>query len=402
MGITAGIVAEYNPFHKGHEFHISETRKKFGTDTTVVAVMSGDFVQRGDCAVFSKSTRAEAACRCGADLVLELPLPYSLASAEPFAEGAVSVLDALGSVDVLSFGSECGNTSSIEETAEFLLSDEFSSRLKSALLKEKNFAKARAQAVRSYRADMADLLETPNNILAVEYAKANLRRNKRMELFSVARTGSAHDEIQMVTESLPSAKNLREMLRKEHDLGVWDGRIPEEALKVYRRAMESGRGPVFREDLEQGMLSRLRCLNETDIKSAPDCSGGFENRFLRAIHSSGSLKELEEKAKDRSVSLSKVRRAVFCTALGVTKQMLDAPAYIRVLACNEKGMQVLHESDDNIPRITKPAAAKDLQDEIRAVFELGAAAHDFYVLGYHRPEVMAPGEEWRTGPVICK
>ena len=401
MGITVGIIAEYNPFHKGHEYHIDETRKKYGEDVSVVAVMSGDFVQRGDAAVFSKTTRAEAACLCGADLVLELPLCQSLASAEHFAQGGVSILDALGNVDVLSFGSECGDASLIEETARFLLSDRFSHQLKIALEKEKNFAKARADAVRTCSAEMADLLSTPNNILAVEYAKANLQLDRKMELYTVPRTGTPHDGSGEGNE-FPSAKMLRDSLKRDGSLETWDQWIPQKAMEVYRKAVEEGKGPVFRENIEQGILSRLRTLSEEDILSLPDCASGFGKRFYRAICSSASLEELEEKAKDKSVSLSRVRRTIFCAALGITEEMSTISPYVRVLSCNERGIGVLHDSSDTALRITKPASVRNMDSNTENLFDLGARAHDFYVLGYPDANRRNPGEEWINGPVICK
>ena len=172
---AVGIVAEYNPFHSGHRYQIRKIREICGAETPVAAVMSGDFVQRGEAASYDKFTRAEAAVRGGVSLVIELPLPWSLSSAESFARGGVGLLGAAGVIDALSFGSESGNLSALEKTAAVLDTPEFSEALKRELTGGTPFAAARARAARALLGESAAVLDTPNDLLAVEYIRAAAR-----------------------------------------------------------------------------------------------------------------------------------------------------------------------------------------------------------------------------------
>ena len=190
---VAGIVAEYNPFHNGHAYHIEATRAALGEDTAIVCCMTGDFVQRGEAAVYSKYARAEAAARCGADLVFELPLQWSVSSAEGFARGAVGLLGALGAVKYLSFGSECGETKPLETLAFALLDPNMDGEIKSELAEGVSYAAARQRALARSVGELSTILDTPNNILAVEYIKAIYNLHLEMQPITVPRYGSEHD-----------------------------------------------------------------------------------------------------------------------------------------------------------------------------------------------------------------
>ena len=187
---VAAIICEYNPFHNGHRFHIGETRRKTGADA-VVAIMSGNFVQRGDVAVFPKSLRAQTAIRGGADLVLELPVPFATGSAEFFAQGAVRTLDSLGIIDYLSFGAECNNAEKLLELAELFASEppEFSDLIKLYSKDGLSFPAARAKAATEFAgADAEEILSSPNNILGIEYCKALLKLNSKIKPCVIERT----------------------------------------------------------------------------------------------------------------------------------------------------------------------------------------------------------------------
>ena len=190
---AVGIVAEYNPFHGGHQYQIRKIRESCGADTPVVAVMSGDFVQRGEAASYDKFTRAEAAVRGGVSLVIELPLPWSLSSAEGFARGGVGLLGATGVVGALSFGSESGNLSAIEKTAAVLDTPEYNEALKAMLAGGTPFAAARAGAARALLGNTAAVLNTPNDLLAVEYLRASAKLGYTFKYIPVRREGSVHD-----------------------------------------------------------------------------------------------------------------------------------------------------------------------------------------------------------------
>lgn len=192
----AGITAEYNPLHFGHLYHIRQTKAALGEDAGIVCVMSGNFMQRGDVAILEKHARAEAAVRCGADLVLELPLTYALASAERFAYGAMSIFDALGNVGYISFGSESGDVSEIERAADVLLRPEMDKLIVENLKDGTSYAAARMASAEKISGRRMQVLVQPNDILAVEYGKAIRRLNSDMELLPVKRQGAGHDSLE--------------------------------------------------------------------------------------------------------------------------------------------------------------------------------------------------------------
>ena len=291
---TAGIIAEYNPFHKGHEYQIRYTKEKLKADYVIVA-MSGDYVQRGTPALISKHTRTEMALRCGADLVLEMPVSISTASAEAFAMGGVSLLDSLGIVDILCFGSESGEISALKELAEILVEEpeEYKKLLKSFLSEGLTFPAARSQALTEYFKnprnfsgddfdgvltpllnEVTQILNTPNNILGIEYCKALLRLNSQIRPVTIRREGMGYHEttvpegdlvssspdLQSSTDFFASATAIRSLIQNPggvHSEAISDinnpvrnpdtktanilsSQIPPDAFYVFKKALDSG------------------------------------------------------------------------------------------------------------------------------------------------------------------
>ncbi len=396
-----GIVAEYNPFHTGHEYHIARSRELLGADSTVICVMSGDFVQRGEPALYSKFARAEAACRCGADLVIELPLPWALSSAEGFARGSVGLLGALGATH-LSFGSECGEVERLERIAECLIDPAVNAEISRELNENANISYASArQAVLARRlGDEAKLIEQPNNILAVEYLKAIYEQRLDITPMTVQRIGSGHD---MAGDVGPkSASELRRMILSGEKV---DNYIPKNALAVYSREESLGRQAMSRDFHETAILSRLRMFGENYYNSLPDSGGGLGSRLYKAAHEEATLDGVLASVKTKRYTLSRIRRMCLCAALGVKKDDADGiPPYARVLAANSRGCEYLRVLSKNpaIPVITKPAAVRTLSAEREQVFELGAAANELYVLAYRAGQERRGGQDWRTSPKIVQ
>ena len=389
-----GIVAEYNPFHNGHLMHIQESKKLIAREAATVCVMSGDFVQRGEAAIFSKYARAEAAVKSGADLVLELPLPWSLSSAEGFARGAVGLLGALGCVDYLSFGSECGDMAILNSLATALLDPAMDAEIREVLKSGVSYAQARQSALTKSIGSLADNLETPNNILAVEYLKAIYNQRLRIEPITIARIGAGHDE------QGGSASDIRNMLAAGKQIKPF---VPKPAYDILQRETEQGRGPVLMEELERSIISRFRMMDEQDFAQLPDDSEGLGNRLFAAAHEESSLDGIIAAAKSKRYALSRLRRMCMCLALGIKKGQADGlPPYARVLAANEVGRGVLNTIVDksSIPVITKPAAVKDMSSECWELFELGSRAHDLYVLGYSATEERRGNGDYRASPKI--
>ena len=271
---AAGIIVEYNPLHSGHLRLLEAGRAALGPDTAIVCVMSGNFVQRGDFALLRKHARARAAVESGADLVLELPLPWAVSSAEGFADGGVQALAATGLVDHLLFGSECGDAAALERVAAALLTLDFRERLRRELpgaasrarrsARAVSFAAARQRALAGLvpPADAA-LLASPNNILGIEYCKALLRQKAPLRPVTIRREGSAHDGA-LAPGAHPSASGLRSLLRqgkREEALAL----LPPAMALAYEAEEAVGRAPVFWENSERAMLARLRSMTEADF-----------------------------------------------------------------------------------------------------------------------------------------
>ncbi len=396
---VVGIVTEFNPFHNGHALLLERARETMGEDTAVVCCMSGDFVQRGEAAVWSKFARAEAAARCGADLVFELPLPWALSSAEGFARGGVGLLAALGVVDCLCFGSECGETEPLERAAEALLSPALAAELRRELESGIPFAAARQRALAAVTdEETARLVETPNNILAVEYIRAIYELGLDLGFMTVRREGAEHDG--QGEGSIRSASELRSRIAAGKSCS---GFMPDAALAVFEREAERGRGPVLMETLEPMLLARLRMLPDEEFSRLPDASEGLGNRLRAAVRDEPTLDGVLAAAKSKRYALSRIRRMTMCACLGVREGMAEGvPPYARLLAASERGRELLRRAQDKsrIPIITKAAAARQLPRDTLSVFELGSGARDLYVLGYRAAAERRGGTDWRTGPAL--
>lgn len=390
-----GVVGEFNPFHLGHFRHFEQSRAQLGGDAPVVCVMSGDFVQRGSPAAFDKHARAEAAVRCGADLVFELPLPWCVASAERFAMGAVGLLGALGFVTHLSFGSECGDLAPLTALALAAAEPENIERIKARLGEGMSFAAAREMVLSETLGGEARLLETPNNLLGVEYLKALFALPSDMKPMTTVRSQTRHD---MGSDGpLRSAAQLRSMMEAGEDIA---GYVPEGARRMPREQMDKGRGPVTMEKLEQAILSRLRMLTADDFAALPNATEGLGNRLHKAVRSEESVEAVLSAVKTKRYPLSRLRRMVLCAALGVKAGAGGVcPGYARLLASTERGRALLR-AGAGLPVITKPAAAKALRPADREIFELTANARDFYVLGYDVIGERKGGSDWRTSPAM--
>jgi len=394
----AGIVCEYNPFHSGHLHQLAETRRALGADTLTVCVMSGDFVQRGEAAVFSKFARAEAACRAGASLVLELPLPWCLSSAEGFAEGAVSLLAAVGCT-YLSFGSESGDVETLQTLAREILDPDTQREITAQLQRspELSYAMARERVLTEKLGECGSLLSQPNNILAVEYLKAIYKKTYPITPVTVKRIGSGHDK---AGEQGPkSASELRGLMETGADISEY---IPEAVLSVYRRERAAGR-VQDKAVLETALLSRLRMLDRAVYESLPDGGDGAGARLWKAVREESTLEDIAQTARTKRYPLARMRRMLLCAALGVSAEYTKTlPPYARVLAADSAGCAYLREIDGKsaVPVLTKPAAVRRLDGSAAKVFALGASAHDVYTLQNVTNSDRKCGQDWRNGPAI--
>ena len=327
MAVT-GIICEYNPLHLGHRKQLALVRSG-DPQGGIVCMMSGNFVQRGKPAIFDKLCRAEAAVRCGADLVLELPATAALSSAEGFASEGVRLLS--GFCHKLSFGAETGNTAALLATAKALLSEEFSEALKAKLETGLSFPSARQAALDSMGMD-AGLLSQPNDILAVEYCKAILSQNSKMKPAPIQRCGSYHDLT--ADPENPSATAVRQLIQENRN---WQTFVPETAAGVFAGAavhtLEAG---------ERAILARLRTMTEEEFEALPYGSEGLWRKLMHASREKATLEEILTAVKSKRYTRTRLDRMVMCAFLGLTAKDLATPApYARVLALNDKGREIL-------------------------------------------------------------
>ena len=397
-----GVVSEYNPFHKGHAYQIEQAKSHLGEDSAVVCCMSSDFVQRGDAAILPKHLRAKAAVLGGADVVLELPAPYALRSAEGFAQSAVDILLGTGVITDLSFGAEDADAGLLHETASLLLEHQ---TVQDTLLHLKtgiSYAAARERALFARVKEKAEILQKPNNILAVEYCKALIRRESAVNLLPIERKGAGHDA--GAEGEYASASYIREFLRE----GKTDEALPylpETTVAILKESMESGHALLDQSRLENAMLSSLVRLTADDLAALPDANEGLDNRLLEAIRKGRTIEEICAQAKTKRYALSRIRRMIFCAYLGITKEeSTTPPPYARVLAFSDKGREVLKlaRKRATLPLITKPAHAFDLGGDARKIFEREALACDLYNLALPCWKDIRWGDDWRKDAIYVK
>lgn len=387
---TIGIVAEYNPFHTGHAWHIQETRRLFPAGAGVVAVMSGNWVQRGECAVTDKWARARMALAGGVDLVLELPTVWASASAEGFARGAMSLLESTGVVNVLSFGSECGDAAPLLELARCLNSPDFSQALRRELGPKKSFAQCRRQAVeRLLGPDKAALLDSPNNNLGVEYLRF---LPAGMEAATVPRRGAAHDG--ETVGKFASASILRRWLRSDK----------VESVSPFLPFPWKGEASSM-QWVERTLIARLRTMSLEETESLPDSGDGLAVRLLSAARQAASLEELYALTKTRAYAHARVRRLALYALLGLREtDRPAAPPYIRVLGFNRRGQRLLKEMNQKaaLPLLVKPTHIHNktrFSPKAQALFALEERFTDLFALCFPTP--LPGGLEWTSGPVIA-
>ncbi|MBQ6809134.1 MAG: nucleotidyltransferase family protein [Clostridia bacterium] len=352
--MITGIVAEYNPFHSGHYYQI-ERIKESGSDG-IVAVMSGNFVQRCEPAFFRKHARAEAAVKGGVDLVIELPVRFATASAEKFAFGAVYLLDLCG-CEQINFGSECGDISLLEACADKLIEADKNGDLAKALRREESFARARQKIG-------GEILSEPNNILGVEYIKAIKNLGSKMKLSTIQRTFGYHASASELRKNIPS--------------GNFEG-LPESTKEIILREKEFGKLPAEMKNLEKILLAFLRNAREEDFEGIYGINEkeGFGNRILNA-RTAKSLDEAFDMIKSKKYPLSTAKRGLLSAYLRIPKDDL-LPEYIRPLAFNEKGREILKNISkkvmvvNNLAELTNGPCEIFAEEERRATDLFGLA-----------------------------
>lgn len=379
--ISAGIVAEFNPFHNGHKYLIEQAKKNADA---VVVIMSGSFVQRGDIALTDKWTRACAALRNGADLIIELPVIYSMNTAQKFAYGAIKTLESTHVIDFLCFGSECGDINTLKHIAAITSDEppEISEKIKKHIGSGLSYPTARSKAFSSIFG--THVLNTPNDILAVEYLKAITETGSSMQASAIKRIGTDHDSA-IKSREIASASELRRMTKDGEDISAY---VP--AFFDFTR-YDAAR-------LDTALIYKLLTSSAEYISSINDVSEGLENKFISAARSCGSITELCCAVKSKRYTMSRIRRIAWSILLDLTKELCSLPpSYIRILGMNSTGRQLLRSMKDyaELPVIVKAADYKS--DKI---FRASNRAEDIFSLCCTDPSLRSAGRDLKTTPII--
>lgn len=402
----SGVIVEYNPMHNGHLFHLSQTKKMTGCDS-IVAVMSGNFVQRGEPAFVNKWARTQMALEGGIDLVLELPLIYSISSAEGFAFGSISTLNKLGIIDNVCFGSECGDIGSLSFIANILTQEPtaYKNFLHEELKSGKSFPKAREIALTNYIITnnfknvnsniVENTLKSSNNILAIEYIKALIKISSNLNPVTINRISNSYNDTDL-TGDISSATSIRKNFNNENIKSA----IPDYTSKIIEKEISEGRGPLTLNDFSDLILYKLRISSNDYLEDILDMEVGLNYRLKKAAEDVGNIYELIEKVKNKRYTTTRIQRILIYTLLDITSQIKEKikaePEYIRVLGFNSKGKDILNKIKKNcdIPIITNPSS------QYLDLLKYDILASDTYVLGYKNSECKSSKQDLKRPPII--
>ena len=391
-----GVIAEFNPFHNGHAALCAAARERGVTH--LVAVMSGNFVQRGDFAITDKRVRTASALSAGVDLVLELPLPWAMSTAQTFARGGAGVLAACGCIEVLAFGSECGEVAVLRELAGAIDCPAVEDRLRALLPLGLTYAKARQQAAQEALGDdLAGRLASPNDLLGIEYLRQARALGWNPEIFLVKRKGVSHDA-KRPAGGYASASWLR--ARAGEGLSALSEFMPDACTGLLEEAGREGLFPADKARMENAILSQLRRLSREELSRLPDLSEGLENRLYNAARSACTVSALYGAVKTKRYTLARVRRLALSAFLGIQQEdAKGVPPYLRVLGLNAKGEEILGriKQTATLPLDASLARLSRLGGRCKAIAALEERATDLYSLALPKP--LPCGYE-KTAPLV--
>lgn len=365
---TVGIIAEYNPFHNGHMYQIEQAKKITGADYCVI-VMSGDFVQRGTPAIMDKFLRTKAALMCGADLVIELPVHYATASAEYFAGGAVTILDKLGAVDSLCFGSECGDIEILSAISDVLISEseEFKTSLKQTLKKGVSYPKARNCALSAAAPHLTrhlEVLNHPNNILGLEYLKALKKRKSNIKPYTITRLGANYNNTDL-NVSYSSALAIRKSITGTQDIQLIKSQLPDSSYELIEQAYLKT-FPILPEDISPLLHYKLLMERDAGFEKYFDIDSNFSNKLRKYIPDMALHADICDTLKSKNMTYTRVARNLLHILLNIYQADVDACRsedfvyYARILGFKKSASPLLSaiKSASSIPFISKLADAK--------------------------------------------
>lgn len=393
MKKVLGIIAEYNPFHNGHLYHLNKSKELTGADYTI-AVIGGNFTQRGEPSIIDKWSKAKSALLNGVDLVLELPVLYATSSAENFAYGAIKLLDSLGIVDSISFGSEASDISVLDDLAEVLYKEprEYKVLLSTELNKGLSYPKARENALMMYLSNIrkySNILSTPNNILGIEYLKALKRCKSSINPISINRTGALHNKAEF-SDGIASSSAIRNSISNDLFADTKDF-IPNSSYSILKNSLTKGYILNDLSTYEKEILYTLRFLSIREISELQDVSEGLENLLKKAANSCNTLSELISMVNSKRYTQTRIQRILLYTLLDITKKDIQMSKritpYARILGFNQNGKFLISEAVNANPKVEFVASVRKFESEcsnrsLKTMLEKDILATNIYTLGY--------------------
>lgn len=407
-----GVIAEFNPFHNGHRYLISQARQAHNFDA-VICVMSGNFVQRGEAAICNKWARAHMALHAGADLVIEIPACFCIRSAYYFALGALQLLDRTKVVTHLAFGSESGRLDELGAIAA-IIGDEsqaYKHHLKSCLAQGLSYPSARARAIKSitgpHLTGIGSIIEQPNNILGIEYLRVLEQERIPIKPLTIPRIGSGYKSLEF--SAMASASAIRHCLL--NDMGnIAATMMPAAAFTLLQQEIEAGRAPVDTTDLGQVLLAKLRMIQPDHLRQIYEVSEGLENRILKAGMTCGTWEELRDSIKSKRYSLTRINRLLLYILFNLQiRQIHDfdqhGPLYIHTLGFSPKGRKILQaiKNKSSLRILSRGSAVKDAAEDKNAevlpdMLKLDILATDLYCLLYPQARQRYGARDFTTSP----
>ncbi len=395
MSRVIGVVAEYNPFHNGHYYHLQATKEITGAEYCV-AVISGNFTQRGDTSIVNKWAKAYMAICGGADLVIELPTVYSISSAENFASGAVKILDNLKVVDAISFGAEANDLATLNNIANVLYEEPkaYTNILSHELKKGISYPAARENALMMYLNDIkryANTLSSPNNILAIEYLKALKIQKSKLEPIMIKRKKVYYNDNKIV-DDFASATAIRKLLQ-DGEYANLRKVIPRSSYTIIGQESRKGGMVLSLAKYEKEIIYALRKMTVEEIADLPDVSEGLQFAIKNAANEANNLKDLISNIKSKRYTQTRIQRILLYALLGIDKKLMEnsrkVVPYVRVLGFTQKGKSLLSEISRRNPKLNIITSLKKYMDQnqnknkvLAEMLEKDIFATDVYTLGY--------------------
>ncbi len=398
MSKVLGIIAEYNPFHNGHLYHLEKSKKLSGSEYSI-AIMSGNFTQRGSTSIIDKWEKTKMALSNGIDLVIELPTLYSISSGENFADGAIKILNSLNIVDYLSFGSEVNDINILDKIADVLYKEplEYRTLLSDELNKGLSFPKARENALLNYLGnsdEYSNVLSCPNNILGVEYLKALKKYESSIKPICIPRFKSDYNSNDF-SGNIASATAIRTLV-KDENFDIIKNLVPSDTYNILMENVKNGHIVSDLNVFEKEIIYVLRKMSVEDISNLPDVSEGLEFSIKNAANSCNTVDELLSLIKSKRYTQTRIQRILLYALFGITKKDMEISKnslpYIRVLGFNDNGKMLISEISQNNPNLQIVTSVKKFIDsnsssELDTLINKDIFATNVYSIGYENNSV---------------